>query len=101
MNLGQFCCYRLRCDKVKTRVAEAAGAAIGLSVRQQQHGPTTVTGGMSDLQHPTVLQESSINENVNNLSIVVRLIPVLWFHLTRRCRGRHNEVWSHQADIVM
>lgn len=69
MNLGPFCCYLLRCDKVKTRVAEAAGAAIGLSVRQQQHGPTAVAGGRSDLQHPTVLQESSINENVNNLSV--------------------------------
>lgn len=64
MNLGPFYCYLLRCDKVKTRVAEAAGAAIGLSVREQQHGPTALAGGMSDLQHPTV-----INENVNNLSV--------------------------------
>lgn len=62
MNLGPFCCYLLRCDKVKTRVAEAAGAAIGLSVRQQQHGPTAVAGGMSDLQHPTVLQSGILHK---------------------------------------
>lgn len=31
MTLEAFCCYLPQCDKVRTRVAKAARAAIGLS----------------------------------------------------------------------